>query len=45
VYGPEFDGHKVNFDLMIKRLDAYKKHEQQAVEKYKERRCKIGLDR
>ena len=25
VDGPEFDGHKVNFDLMIKRLNAYKK--------------------
>jgi hypothetical protein len=25
VDGPEFDGHKVNFDLMIKRLGAYKR--------------------
>ena len=45
VDGPEFDGHKVNFDLMIKRLNAYKAQEQQAHEKYKQHRCKIGLDK
>jgi len=45
VDGPEFDGHKVNFDLMLKRLDAYKNAEQKAHEKYKEYRCKIGLDK
>ena len=44
VDGPEFDGHKVNFDLMMKRLSAYKKQEQQAHEAYLEHRCKIGLD-
>ena len=44
VDGPEFDGHKVNFDLMIKRINAYKKLEQQAYETYKQHRCKIGLD-
>lgn len=44
VDGPEFDGHKVNFDLMIKRLNAYKDLEQQAHEQYKKHRCKIGLD-
>jgi ferredoxin--NADP+ reductase len=43
VDGPEFDGHKVNFDLMIKRLNAYKTMEQQAHEKYKQHRCRIGL--
>ena len=43
VDGPEFDGHKVNFDLMIKRLGAYKKHEQQAYEDYRQHRCKMGL--
>jgi ferredoxin--NADP+ reductase len=43
VDGPEFDGHKVNFDLMIKRINAYKKLEQQAYETYKQHRCKIGL--
>ncbi len=45
VNGPEFDGHKVNFDLMIKRLSAYRDLEQKAHEEYKKHRCKIGLDR
>ena len=45
VDGPEFDGHKVNFDLMIKRLGAYKQQEQQAHDHYKDHGCKIGLDR
>ncbi len=44
VDGPEFDGHKVNFDLMIKRLNAYKDQEHKALEQYKKHRCKIGLD-
>jgi len=44
VDGPEFDGHKVNFDLMIKRLNAYKDQEQKAHEQYKKHRCKIGLN-
>ena len=43
VDGPEFDGHKVNFDLMIKRLNAYKAQERQAHEKYQQHRCKLGL--
>ena len=45
VDGPEFDGHKVNFDLMIKRLNAYKNQEQQALDEYKKHRCRIGLDK
>jgi len=45
VDGPEFDGHKVNFDLMTKRLNAYRKQEQKAHEQYKKHRCKIGLDK
>ena len=44
VDGPEFDGHKVNFDLMMKRLNAYRQLEQTAHEKYKKHRCRIGLD-
>jgi len=44
VDGPEFDGHKVNFDLMMKRLSAYKDLEQNAHEQYKKHKCKIGLD-
>ena len=45
VDGPEFDGHKVDFDLMMKRLNAYKAQEQQAYEQYKQHKCKIGLDK
>jgi len=45
VDGPEFDGHKVNFDLMIKRLNAYRQQEIQAHEQYRNHKCKIGLDK
>jgi len=54
VDGPEFDGHKVNFDLMIKRLNAYKNQEQNAYELYKSRlsegrdkehQCKLKPDK
>jgi len=30
VEGPEFDGHKVNFDLLADRLSTYRMHEQNA---------------
>jgi hypothetical protein len=30
---------------MIKRLEAYRKQEQQAHEQYKKHGCKIGLDK
>lgn len=45
VDGPEFDGHKVNFDLMLRRLDAYKEQERAAHRSYNKHRCKIGLDK
>ncbi len=41
VDGPEFDGHKVNFDLMMKRMAAYKTLEESA---YNTHKCKIGLN-
>ncbi len=44
VDGPEFDGHKVNFNLMIKRLNAYKDMERKAHEQYTKQRCRIGLE-
>ena len=44
VDGPEFDGHKVNFDLMMKRLNAYKDLEKKAHEQYLHK-CKIGLNK
>ena len=34
VDGPEFDGHKVNYDLLIKRLATYKKEEKLAYDRY-----------
>ena len=43
VDGPEFDGHEVNFDIMMKRLSAYRALEQKAHEEYKQHRCRIGL--
>ncbi|MCI0499758.1 MAG: sulfide/dihydroorotate dehydrogenase-like FAD/NAD-binding protein [Planctomycetales bacterium] len=43
VDGPEFDGHQVNFDLMMKRMSAYKALEQKAYEAFREHVCKIGL--
>ncbi|MBL7106018.1 MAG: sulfide/dihydroorotate dehydrogenase-like FAD/NAD-binding protein [Phycisphaerae bacterium] len=45
VDGPEFDGHLVNFDLMMKRQAAYKNQEKNAYEQYKEHRCRIGLNK
>ncbi len=41
VDGPEFNGHLVNFDLMIKRLNAYKDLEQKAYNQYIDHKCKI----
>ena len=32
--GPEFDGHKVNFDELINRLDMFKEKEKQAMKHY-----------
>lgn len=37
VDGPEFDGHKVDFDEMIQRLGAYKKQEQEAHDRWHEK--------
>jgi len=43
VDGPEFDGHKVNFDLMIRRINAYKQQEQNALSRYQQHKCRLGL--
>lgn len=32
IHGPEFDGHKVNFDLLMKRMSVYKEEEKQKLE-------------
>jgi ferredoxin--NADP+ reductase len=44
VDGPEFDGHQVNFDQMMKRMSAYKTLEQKAYDQFKDHACKIGLN-
>ena len=44
VDGPEFDGHQVDFDMMIKRQNAYRNQEQQALDAYRAHKCKLGLD-
>jgi ferredoxin--NADP+ reductase len=38
VDGPEFDGHKVDFDELMDRLKTYKGHEDK---KYEEHKCKL----
>ena len=40
VDGPEFDGHEVDFDLMMRRLGAYKAHEDAA---HKECHLELGI--
>jgi len=40
VDGPEFDGHLVDFDNMIKRLNSYKKYEEEAYHK-----CRLDIQR
>ncbi len=44
VDGPEFDGHKVNFDQMMKRMGAYKTLEEKAYQNFKDHACRIGLN-
>ena len=41
VDGPEFDGHKVDFDELGQRLDAYKDLEKQSYDKFLNE-CKVG---
>jgi len=43
VDGPEFDGHQVDFDLLMDRLSTYREFEQQAVKACEAGKCKIGL--
>jgi ferredoxin/flavodoxin---NADP+ reductase len=44
VDGPEFDGHQVNFDAMMKRMSAYRTLEQKAYDEFKSHQCRIGLN-
>ena len=43
IHGPEFDGHKVNFDNVIKRMNTYKEEEKVKWEEMKERLAR-GLE-
>jgi ferredoxin--NADP+ reductase len=43
VDGPEFDGHLVDFDMMMKRQSAYKSQEQDAMNAYRDHQCRVGL--
>ena len=40
---PEFDGHLVDFDLLMDRLSTYREFEQQALAACEGGTCKIGL--
>lgn len=42
--GPEFDGHKIDFDLALKRMNIYKEEEQKKLdEMQKELKIKLGV--
>lgn len=43
VDGPEFDGHQVDFDLLMERLGTYRELEQEAASRCDNGSCKIGL--
>ena len=43
VDGPEFDGHLVDFDLLMDRLSTYRDFEERALAACSEGKCKIGL--
>jgi ferredoxin--NADP+ reductase len=43
VDGPEFDGHQVDFELLLDRLSTYREFEQQALAACDAESCKIGL--
>ena len=42
VDGPEFDGHKVDWDTLLSRLSFYRAEEQLAVERWKQHRCNLS---
>jgi hypothetical protein len=41
VEGPDFDGHEVDFDDLVRRLRRYTEQEQQALEKWAQG-CRLG---
>lgn len=45
VDGPEFDAHLVDFDEAMRRSGQYREEEQRRLERYKDHKCRIGLDK
>ena len=43
VDGPDFDGHRVDFDDLMTRLNRYKKEEREAVQRWSEN-CRMALE-
>jgi hypothetical protein len=43
VDGPDFDGHRVDFDDLMTRLNRYKKEEREAVQRWSEN-CRMTLE-
>jgi len=43
VDGPEFDGHLVDFDLLMDRLTTYRDQEQEANQRCENGTCRVGL--
>ncbi len=41
IHGPEFDGHKINFDLALKRMNIYKQEEK---EKWEQMKAKLSKE-
>jgi len=41
VDGPEFDGHQVDFDLLMERLSTYREFEQRALGACEESECRL----
>jgi ferredoxin--NADP+ reductase len=41
VDGPEFDGHKVDWDLLLSRLSFFRAEEKEAVERWKDHTCNV----
>jgi ferredoxin--NADP+ reductase len=44
VDGPEFDGHRVDWDTLLSRLSFYRAEEQLAVERWKQHQCNLSDD-
>ncbi len=42
VDGPEFDGHKVDFDLLMSRQSMYKIQEKESMDRW-QHQCRLGL--